>query len=148
MQFLWLVRDSPHLKWDGSPSFIKAPTAPQHGGAPEPSKEALSHNCVGFGVQGHLAASDLQGAVLFNNALWKWRENECCMRACVPSCFTCVWLFATPWIVACQVPLSMGFSRQGYWSGLPFPSPGDLPDPGMEPESLKVSCTGRQVLYR
>ena len=43
--------------------------------------------------------------------------------------------FATPWIVARQVPLSMGFSRQEYWTGLPFPSPGDLPDPGIEPES-------------
>ena len=41
----------------------------------------------------------------------------------------------TPWTVACQAPLSMGFSRQEYWSGLPFPSPGDLPDPGIEPES-------------
>ena len=39
-------------------------------------------------------------------------------------------LFATPWTVADQVPLSMGFSRQEYWSGLPFPSPGHLPDPG------------------
>ena len=39
----------------------------------------------------------------------------------------------TPWTVACQTPLSMGFSRQEYWSGLPFPSPGDLPDPGIEP---------------
>ena len=43
--------------------------------------------------------------------------------------------FATPWTVAHQVPLSMGFSRQEYWSGLPFPSPGDLPDPGIEPMS-------------
>ena len=41
--------------------------------------------------------------------------------------------FATPRTVAHQAPLSMGFSRQEYWSGLPFPSPGDLPDPGMEP---------------
>ena len=41
----------------------------------------------------------------------------------------------TPWTVACQAPLSMGFSRQEYWSGLPFPSPGDLPDPGIEPGS-------------
>ena len=41
----------------------------------------------------------------------------------------------TPWTVACQVPPSMGFSRQEYWSGLPFPSPGDLPDPGIEPRS-------------
>ena len=43
--------------------------------------------------------------------------------------------FATPWTVACQAPLSMGFSRQGYWSGLPFPSPSDLPNPGIEPVS-------------
>ena len=43
---------------------------------------------------------------------------------------------ATPWTVARQAPLSMGFSRPECWSGLPFPSPGDLPDPGMEPESL------------
>ena len=44
-------------------------------------------------------------------------------------------LFATPWTVAYQAPPSMGFSRQEYWSGLPFPSPGDLPDPGIEPGS-------------
>ena len=44
-------------------------------------------------------------------------------------------LFVTPWTVAPQAPLSMGFSRQEYWSGLSFPSPGDLPNPGMEPES-------------
>ena len=41
----------------------------------------------------------------------------------------------TPWTVACQAPLSMGFSRQEYWSRLPFPSPGDLPNPGIEPGS-------------
>ena len=41
----------------------------------------------------------------------------------------------TPWTVAHQAPLSMGFSRQEYWSGLPFPSPGDLPNPGVEPKS-------------
>ena len=44
-------------------------------------------------------------------------------------------LFATPWTVALQAPPSMGFSRQEYWSGLPFPSPEDLPDPGIEPRS-------------
>ena len=44
-------------------------------------------------------------------------------------------LFATPWTVARQAPLSMGFSRQEYWSGLAFPSPGDLPNPGIEPGS-------------
>ena len=44
-----------------------------------------------------------------------------------------MWLFATPWTVAHQAPLSMGFSRQEYWSGLPCPSPGDLPKPGIKP---------------
>ena len=45
------------------------------------------------------------------------------------------WLFAIPWTVACQAPLSMEFSRQEYWSGLPFPSPGDLPYPGIKHRS-------------
>ena len=49
--------------------------------------------------------------------------------------FSNVQLFVTPWTVACQAPLSMEFSRQEYWSGLPFPPPGDLPDPGIEQES-------------
>ena len=50
----------------------------------------------------------------------------------------------TSWTVARRAPLSMGFSRQGYWSGLPFPSPGDLPDPGSKPEFLarKRSAAG------
>ena len=48
---------------------------------------------------------------------------------------SCVGLFATPWTVAYQAPLSVGFSRQEYWSGLPLPSPGDLPNPGIEPRS-------------
>ena len=46
-----------------------------------------------------------------------------------------VQLFVTSWTVAHQAPLSMGFSRQEHWSGLPFPSPGDLPNPGIEPRS-------------
>ena len=45
----------------------------------------------------------------------------------------------TPWTVALQAPLSVGFLRQDYWSGLPFPSPGDLPDPGIEPTVLAMS---------
>ena len=45
---------------------------------------------------------------------------------------SCVHLFATPWTVALQTPLSMGFSRQGYWSGLPFPPADDLPNPGIK----------------
>ena len=59
-----------------------------------------------------------------------------CMHVCVPNCFSRVWLFVTLWTTACQNPLSMGFFRQEYWSGLPCPPPGDLPDPGIEPVSL------------
>ena len=52
------------------------------------------------------------------------------------SCFSHVWLFETLGTVTHQAPLSMGFSRQEYWSGLTFPPPRDLPDPGIEPSSL------------
>jgi len=53
---------------------------------------------------------------------------------------SCVRLFATPWTVAYQGPLSMAFSRQEYWSGLPFPSPGDLPDTGIKPRSPSLQA--------
>ena len=79
------------------------------------------------------------------------------MCVCVLSC---VHLFATPWTMACQAPLSVGFPRQEYWSGLPCFPPGDLPDPGTEPaapdlqeESLPLShCgspykRGREILH-
>ena len=58
------------------------------------------------------------------------------MHACVLSRFSHVQLFATPWIVALPALPSMEFSRQEYWSGLPFPTPEDLLDPGIEPASL------------
>ena len=58
-------------------------------------------------------------------------------------------LFVTPWTVAHQAPLSIEFSRQEYWSGLPFPSPGDLPDPGIEPTSpTSPSLAGRYNVYK
>ena len=57
------------------------------------------------------------------------------MCVCVLSCFSRVRLFATPWTIARQSPLSIELSRQEYWSGLPLPSPGALPDPGIEPMS-------------
>ena len=57
---------------------------------------------------------------------------------------SCVQLFVTPWTVAHQAPLSMKFSRQEYWCGLPFPSPGDLPNPGIAPTSLaSLALAGR-----
>ena len=57
--------------------------------------------------------------------------------ACVLSHFSHVWLFETLWAVACQAPLSIGFSRQEYWSELPCPPPGDLPNQGKGPASLR-----------
>ena len=54
---------------------------------------------------------------------------------------------ATLWTVAHQAPLSMMFSRREYWSGLPCPPPGDLPDSGIEPVSHYVSCITRWILY-
>ena len=59
------------------------------------------------------------------------------MLCCCAKYFSCVLLFVTLGTTAHQAPLSMGFSRQEYWSGLPFPSPRHLPRPGIEPESLK-----------
>ena len=82
--------------------------------------------------------------VLYHWAIWK--DLKCnslckiptCQYICIHvlSCLSCVQLFATLWTLVCQAPLSLGFSRQEYWSRLPCPPPGDLPDPGMEPASL------------
>ena len=61
------------------------------------------------------------------------------MHACVLSRVSCVPLFATLWTIACQALLSMGFSRQEYWSGSPFPPPGYLRNPGIKPTSPELA---------
>ena len=66
-----------------------------------------------------------------------WYERHAFMAVCVWQSHSHVQLFETPRTGSCQVPLSMEFSRWEYWSGLPFPSPGDLPDPGIKP-----GCSG------
>ena len=75
----------------------------------------------GFGQ--HLS-TNLPGSILYFNNIY--------ICVCVLSHFSCARLFATLWTLAFQAPLSMGFSRQEYWSGLPRPPPGDLPNPGIE----------------
>jgi len=65
----------------------------------------------------------------------KHTNSKLNLRVCMLSHFSCVQLFVTLWTVACQAPLSMGFSRQEYWRGLPCPPPGDLPYPGIKPVS-------------
>ena len=64
-----------------------------------------------------------------------WNPAVGFKTAAAAQVLSCAQFFATPWAVACQAPLSMGFSRQEYQSGLPDLPPGELPDPGIEPES-------------
>ena len=61
---------------------------------------------------------------------------------------SCVQLFATPWTVAHQAPPSMGFSKQEYWNGLPFPSPGDLPNPGFETRSPALQADALKAILK
>ena len=88
---------------------------------------AVTHTVKGFGVVNKAEEDVFSGTLLlFYGPVKKWSEVKSLSH---------VWHFATPWTVAYQASPSMGFSRQEYWSGLPFPSPGDLPDPGIEPGS-------------
>ena len=74
---------------------------------------------------------------------YRGMDRELHMCACMLSC---IQVFVTPWTVASQASLSMGFSRQEYWSGLSFPPPGGLPDSGMKSVSC-ISYIGRWILY-
>ena len=78
---------------------------------------------------------NFEGMVFASKVRHIWGQSTSSQRKVKVKSLSCVRLFATPWIVAHQAPLSVGFSRQEYWSGLPFPSPGDLPDQGIEPRS-------------
>ena len=96
-----------------------------------------------------LSAQKAESPIL---GLYSWHIDEkakdiLMVCVCMLSRYSCVRLFANLWTIVCQAPLSMGFSSQEYWSGLPCPPPGDLPDPGIEPTSLMSTRTGRQVLY-
>ena len=79
---------------------------------------------------------ELKPAFLFPEGHWSYCTSTpplwLCV-CCVLSCFCCVWLFVSPWTEAHQPPLSMAFSRQEYWSGLPCPPPGGLPHPRVQP---------------
>ena len=70
----------------------------------------------------------------------------CKTGLCCAKTLSHVRVFTTPWTVAHQAPLSLGFSRQEYWSGLLCPPPGDLPVPAIKPSVSYVSCTGRRFL--
>ena len=72
----------------------------------------------GSPIPGILQARTLEWIAIFFSNAWKWKVKV--------KSFSCVWLFTTPWIAAHQAPLSMGFSRQEYWSGVPLPSPAKI----------------------
>ena len=71
-----------------------------------------------------------------HGSCFKFSTSEVIIGTCVLSCFSRVRVCVTPWTVALQAPLSMGYCRQESWSGLPCPPPGALPSPGMEPATL------------
>ena len=123
----------------------------------------FSRACIGEGN-----GNPLQGSCLENprdgGAWWaavsgvtQSRTDWCDLAAAEAAVSSmCAWalshfshaqIFVTLWTVTHQAPLSMGFSRQEYWSGLPCPPLGELPDPGIEPMSLNISSIGRWVLY-
>ena len=105
---------SPHLTWeDGRKSGLKSPMS-----LGSCISQSLNHSTDGKENQ-----KSLEKLQLLHLPLSEVKS------------LSHVRLFATPWTVAYQASPSIGFSRQGHWSGLPFPSPGDLPDPGIEPRS-------------
>ena len=73
--------------------------------------------------------------VLLNIILYIIVHSNKLLYCACPQSLSCIWLFATPWTVACHAPLSMGFSRQEYWSALVFPPPGERPNAGIETAS-------------
>ena len=91
----------------------------------------------------HYPHSRLRDKLLMVTQSWEDLRSECrkllecaVFHLSCASCFSPAWLCETPWTVGHQAPLCMGFPKQEYWSGLPCPSPGDLPDPGIKPSSL------------
>ena len=112
--------------------------------------------CFGAHIEnGHWESPDLYG--MPQNILYVWRAFAAtslwycyhwAVTAAVERKSGCsVMPDCDPMMVARQAPLSMGFSRQEYWSGLPWPFPGKLPNPGIEPTCLLSTCIGRGVLY-
>ena len=89
-------------------------------------------------TQGLQFLSGLMGKEIGNSCIvnWWFYEAHCKILACMLSHFSCVPPFVTPWTAAHQALLSMEFSRQEYWNGLPWPPPGNLPNPGIEHVSL------------
>ena len=106
-----------------------AQSCPTHG-------DPMDYSPLGSSIHGIFQARVLDwGAIAKGSKKKDFLSVAFLKNVCMISCFSCVWLFATLWTVAHQAPLSMGFSRQEYWSGLLWPPAGDLPNPGINPAS-------------
>ena len=109
-------------------------------------------------LPGDLGTKEMECELQEKQFLYKKQFLLVTLCVCVYACVVCeslshARLFATPWTAAHQAPLFMRFSRQGYWSGLPFPSPGDLPNPGiklgsptLQADSLPTELQGKPIV--
>ena len=106
-----------------------------------------------FNIQELRLKSISANYITYTWIIWRFKEKVYLLSALAPlpllavRMLSRVRLSVTPWIVAWQAPLSTGLSRQEYWSGLAFPSPGDLPDPETEPTSFVSPALAGQILY-
>ena len=114
--------------------------------------KVMGQNCLGWEwglAEGEHVLCSISFWVLIQGRLWlpiKLKALEGRRSSTNRRSLSHVQLFLTPWTAVCQAPLRMEFSRQESWSGLPFPPPRDLPDPGIEPTSLaSPALTGRAV---
>ena len=103
---------------------------------PSPFTGQISTNYLFGEIQSLFSLITLMALFAFDIWLLRFKSTkiQLLFKGKVKS-LSCVRLFATPWTAAHQAPPSVGFFRQEYWNGLPFPSPGDLPDPGIKPRS-------------
>ena len=149
-QWVWFYKHSvwghPHAVWQGDRNLGDSRS---RGGIVSTSQLPRSN---GYTSQGHLIEyvlfplhqQQVKTLYIYCHLIEKvgTREAENVAHQSAVWVLSHVQFFATPWTVACQAPLSMGFSRREYWSGLPFPTPGNLPDPGIKlasPESFALA---------
>ena len=134
----WLGKIPWSRKWQPTPVFL-------------PGKFHGQRSLVGYNLRGCKELDTTEHAshpnTFFKPEIWDklkmtsiYKVSTMCPKWKKVKFLNSVWLFETPWTVAYQAPSSMGFSRQKYWIGLPFPSPADLPDPGIEPGSSALQA--------
>ena len=139
-------RPCSHKALDMDQRLSHPPQRKQQDFGPWCQQQSSSHHwCQSYWVRGmnvlHIKAH--RGVSLPTDRNTKVCHTYIAILMCLLSRFSRVWVFATPWTAAHQAPLSMGFSRQEYWSGLPFPSPGIFSTQGSNPSLLHC----RQILY-